>query len=78
MLYTTCMQSPKRPEEDRGSSVTGVTDCYEPLCGFWALSSVPLKEQPVFLVAEPSFQPVSEHFKALFELHISQKLILLH
>ena len=43
------------------SSQAGVTDGREPLCGCWESNPVPLEEQPVLLVTEPSFQPSMVH-----------------
>jgi hypothetical protein len=40
--------------EGVGSPETEVTDSCEPSCGCWEWKLGPLKEQPVFLAAEPS------------------------
>ena len=44
-----------------------MTDGCESPCGCWELNSRPLKEQPVFLTAELSLQPLV--FIFLIELH---------
>lgn len=36
---------------------TGVIDCCELACGCWELNSVPLQEQQIPLILEPSVQP---------------------
>lgn len=41
---------------------TGVTDGFKLPCEYWELNLGPLKEQPVLLTIEPSFQPLKDFF----------------
>jgi hypothetical protein len=44
--------------EDAGLPGTGVTGSCESLCRCWKLNPSPMKEHPVLLTAEPSFQTI--------------------
>lgn len=47
-------------------SGTEVTDGYEPLCGWWELSPVLLREQQVLLPAEPFLQRFCSHLSEFY------------
>ena len=55
-MCTTCMQYPRRPEEDIGSLETGVPGGGELPRGCWGLDLGHLEEQPLLLTTEPSLQ----------------------
>jgi hypothetical protein len=57
-VHSWCLQ---RPEEDAGSSGTGVMNGCDPPCGCQEWNSGPLEEQPVLLTSEPSLQPGSSN-----------------
>lgn len=52
--------------------LTGVTDGWEPLCGFWELKPGAMEGKPVLRTAEPSLAPkvfFKKEFCFLFFLH---------
>lgn len=53
--YDWCLQ---RAEEGITSSGTGVTDSWEPPCGYWKSNLCPLEEQPFLLTSDSSCQPL--------------------
>jgi hypothetical protein len=53
---------PSNVRKRHWSPGTGITDGCEPLCGWLGPNLGPLEEQPVFLTAEPSLQPLSGEF----------------
>lgn len=49
-MFIQCLQE---TEEGIRFPGTGVTEGFEPLCGYWELNPGPLQEQPVLSTAEP-------------------------
>jgi hypothetical protein len=47
-------------------SATGVIVICELPCGYWGMNPGPLEEQPIFLTAEPSLQPLKYFLKELY------------
>lgn len=52
------MQCLRRPDKGFGSLGTGILSGLVLPCGFWESNLSSLEEQPVFLTAEPSVQPL--------------------
>lgn len=46
-VHHVCMQYPQRPEQDTGSSGTGITNDCEVLCGCWKPKPGPLQEKTI-------------------------------
>ena len=74
-LSTVCMLYPYLTEEGSRSPGSGVSHCGWS-CGCWELNPGSLKEQPMFLIAEPSLQPIGKFFKRLLIKYINKKLFL--
>lgn len=62
-VYRVC-SALRRPKEGLRPPETGVTDDYEPPCGYWELSLAPLEDQIVFLTTLPPNQPLYVPFIA--------------
>ena len=60
---------PSVPEKDIRSPETGVTESCELPCGCWESNPGPLKEQAVFLTAEPSLQSQKQMFIHNNQIH---------
>ena len=53
-VHCSCLQTHQKRASDL------MTDGCEPSCGCWDLNSEPPEEQSVFLITEPSLQPLVE------------------
>lgn len=53
-IYAWCLW---RSEDGVRSPWTGITGSYEPHCRWWELNLNPLKEESIFLIADPSLWP---------------------
>ena len=56
-LFSTCVQSPRRPEEGARALGTGVIDSFKLPCGCLDLNLGPLKEQLELLTTKPYLYP---------------------
>lgn len=65
MFISTCVQCLRRPDKGFGSLGTGILSGLVLPCGFWESNLSSLEEQPVFLTAEPSVQPLDFIFNIL-------------
>lgn len=57
-MQTTCMSGTHECQKRASNSLgIGVTEDYEPPCGYWKFNPEPLEEQPACVTPESTLQP---------------------